>query len=137
MQEQSLFVDYPMPRISAGGRWRYFLKRAITGRERFKLEYDYIIRNAKFSLKTPFYNFAASKMYLDQALALNPSDWTVWANLATISLFEGDETRGIMELKRAASLKGRPLDVGDRGNTPHLLDAIKLRGISPSSLSGS
>ncbi len=136
MKEHSLFVERSMPRLSAGESLKYFFKRTFKGSMRSGVEYDYILSNAKYTMKSPFYNFAASKMYLDRALALDRSDWVVWANLATISFFEGETARGIEELEKAASLKGRPINAGDRANTPHLLDALKLRNITAGPESG-
>ena len=133
MKKHALFAERPMPEISAADRWKYFLSKVMDDGERDEVEYGYLLSNAKYTMKSPFYNFAASRMYLKRALALNPSDWRVWANLATISLFEGKVLLGKKELRKAASLRGAPIDVGDRFNIPHLFEALKLRGLAPQS----
>jgi hypothetical protein len=85
----------------------------------------WLLSNAIYAMKSPFYNFEASRMYLERARALAPSDWRVHANLGTLSLLEGDVDAGRSALARAGRLKGSPLDPEDRSLTPYLKEALQ------------
>lgn len=96
----------------------------------------WLLSNAIYAMKTPFFNFEASRRYLEQARALAPGDWRVHANLGTLALIEGDEDAGRRELARAAQLKGEPLDPDDRSLTPYLKEALS-GALGPASAGGS
>ena len=84
---------------------------------------EYLLRNASYVMKWPFLHFAAASAYLDEAHALAPDDWRVWANRGTVSVLEGRVEEGRRQLERAAELHGGPLREGDRGPTPYLREA--------------
>ena len=92
----------------------------------------WLLSNAIYAMKTPFYNFEASRMYLERARTLAPDDWRVHANLGTLSLLEGDAAAGRQALYRATTLKGGPLDPEDRGPTPYLKEALAVLLETPS-----
>jgi len=104
-------------RGSAESQWR--------SRERW------LLSNAIYSMKSPFFNFEASYRYLQQALALAPGDWRVHGNLATLSLLQGDVARGRSQLATATKLKGSALDPEDRSITPYLKEALVQAGPAP------
>ena len=88
----------------------------------------YLLSNAKYSMKTPFYNFKASRMYLDKALAMESSNWEVWVNLATLSFFENRIEEGRQQLRRAIQLRGAPIDPIDCRSAPYLKEALEQSG---------
>jgi len=62
---------------------------------------------------------------------MDENQWNVWANLATLSYFAGDNAAGARELQRARELHHKPLDINVRGNTPYLKEALEYsRGIN-------
>jgi tetratricopeptide (TPR) repeat protein len=95
-------------------------------RARPDAELAYLKANAVYAMKWPFHNFEASRDYLERARLLVPDDWAVWANLATLSLFEGRIEEGGAQMERAAALHGAPLDPRDRRDTPYLREALAI-----------
>ncbi len=102
-----------------------FLGQAFGPDQRRALGKEYHIRNGIYAMKPPFYNFAASRASFQSALALDDSDWVIWANLATLSLRQGRREDGERELERALELRGRPFDLADRNRTPYLREAVE------------
>jgi lysophospholipase L1-like esterase len=90
-----------------------------------RIEVEYLLNSAKYAMKTPFYAFSVSRGHLNKAAALAPSNWEVWANLATLSLLEGDVKQGQDELRKAAELKGSAIDPSDREATPYLHEGLQ------------
>ena len=88
-------------------------------------ELAYLLANAKYVMKVPFFNFEASERYLRRALELAPQDWRIWANLASVSLLTARTEDGLRQLQRATLLHEGPLDPDDRSNTPYLREALK------------
>ena len=80
-------------------------------------------------MKTPFYNFKASRMYLNKALAMDSSNWEIWVNFATLALFENRIEEGRQQLRMAVQLRGAPLDRNDRSNAPYLKEALEQSGV--------
>jgi Flp pilus assembly protein TadD len=95
-------------------------------RARPDAQLTYLEANAIYTMKWPFHNFEASRDYLERARALAPSDWSIWANLATLALLEGRVDEGGALLERAAALHGSPLDPGNRRETPYLREALAI-----------
>ena len=81
-------------------------------------------------MKGPFYNFKASKMYLDKALAMDSSNWVIWVNLATLAFLENRIEEGRQQLRKAIELRGAPIEQNDRRNAPYLKEALEQSGIS-------
>jgi tetratricopeptide (TPR) repeat protein len=92
-------------------------------------EVAYLLRLGRYTMKTPWYRYSISRAYLNEALAIAPSNWEIWANLATLSLFEGELQRGREELDKATDLKGSPIDPGDREKTPYLVEALHAASV--------
>jgi lysophospholipase L1-like esterase len=90
----------------------------------------WLLSNALYAMKTPFFNFDASRRYLDEVRRIAPGDWRVWGNLATLSLLEGDLERGRRQLGLATRLHGAPLDPNERGSLPYLAEALSRSGVS-------
>ena len=86
-------------------------------------------------MTTPFYNYAAARMYLERALEVNPHDWRVWANAATVSLLEDRVEEGRAQLLRAIDLRGGPVEVHDGATTPHPREALDKAGITQNEVS--
>ncbi len=95
-------------------------------RARPDAELAYLEANAAYAMKWPFHNFEASADYLARARSLAPDDWSVWANLATVSLLDGRTEQGRAQMERAKALRGAPLDAGDRRATPYLREALAI-----------
>lgn len=101
---------------------------SLGGREqRDRIEVDWRLGTAGYSMKAPFYHFAISRRYLETARELAPDDWRVWANMGTISILE-DRPEGRTELSRARELKSSPLDPDDRVTHPFLKEATRRIG---------
>jgi len=88
------------------------------------LHLRYLLANATYTMKTPFLNYDASRMYLLEAKQVDDNSWAVWANLATLSYLSGDTATGAKQLERATELHHGPLDVNDRLTTPYLKEAL-------------
>ena len=111
--------------IEPAEAWLARARRRIGGPEpQARAHLRWLLSNAIYAMKTPFFNFEAARDYLEQARALAPGDWRVYANLGTLSLLEGDPQTGRRALARATALKGEPLDPEDRHLTPYLKEAL-------------
>ena len=105
--------------------------------ERRRIHARWLLSNALYAMKTPFFNFEASRRYLVEVRELAPGDWRVWANLATLALLEGDLRDGRRDLLLATRLRGAALDPSERGNVPYLAEALRLSGVAlPRSAAG-
>jgi len=116
------------PGAAAGDaqRWIERAERRIGGPEaRGRARVRWLLSNAIYAMKTPFYNFAAARDYLEKGRAAAPGDWRIYANLGVLWLLEGDAARGQRELSRATRLKGSALDPEDRRFVPYLAEALK------------
>jgi tetratricopeptide (TPR) repeat protein len=127
MKQKRQFVEKDLG-LSIGDSLEHFLLQTTTPGKRQSLEMRYLLSNAKYSMKTPFYNFKASRMYLDKALAMDSSNWEVWVNLATLSFFESRIEEGQQQLRRATQLHGAPIDRNDRRYAPYLKEALEQSG---------
>ncbi len=127
--QKRLFVEKELGHLSIDESLEHFFLQTTTPDKRRSLEMRYLLKNAKYSMKAPFYNFKASRMYLDKALAMDSSNWKVWVNLATLSFFENRIEEGRQQLRRAIQLRGEPIDQNDRRNAPYLKEAIEQSGI--------
>jgi hypothetical protein len=90
---------------------------------RMEIRQRYLLANGIYSMKRPFYNFTVARDYLEQAIQEEVDDWRVWANLATVSLFEDKLERATIELEKAHLLKGSRLSPGDWRDHPYLFEA--------------
>jgi len=97
--------------------------------ERQLMRARWLLSNAIYAMKTPFFNFEASHRYLDEVKEIAPDDWRVWANLATLALLDGDLAAGRRDLVRATRLRGAALDPSERGSVPYLAEALALTGV--------
>lgn len=124
MAEQGLFLPRGTS-IPALGTWRAQLEKDLGDPEaRRGRQLRWLLSNALYAMKTPFFDYEASRRYLVQARALSPGDWRVFANLATLDLLQGDLHAGRRALHRARVLRGAPLDPDDRRVTPYLKEAL-------------
>lgn len=89
------------------------------------LEVSYMLFRGRYSMKTPFYEFSVSRDSLNRVVQIDPRNWEAWANLATLSLFEGNVQQGRAELEKATALKGTAIDPTDRAKTPYLAEALR------------
>ena len=86
-------------------------------------------------MKTPFYDYATARRYLELARQLAPLQWMAQATLGAISLLEGDQESGLRLLREAARLRGEPLDPeSDRVEIPMLGVALEEAGLQPGDL---
>ena len=60
---------------------------------------------------------------------LSENNWQVWANLATVSLFNDDIVRAKEQLAKAYRLKGERFDLDDRAAHPLLREALERAGL--------
>jgi lysophospholipase L1-like esterase len=117
--------------------WLARARRRVGGPElQARSQLRWLLSNAIYAMKTPFFNFEASRHYLERARSLAPGDWRIHANLGTLGLLQGDEGAGRRALARAEQLKGEPLDPTDRHLTPYLAEALTGEW-RPSSAGGS
>ncbi len=77
------------------------------------------------AMSFPFLNYEASHRYLLEAREADENSWQVWANLATLSYFKGDNATGAKELQRATELHGKPIDPDYFGAAPYLKEALE------------
>lgn len=101
-----------------------FLSQKVKLPRRRFLQKEYYFKNAKYSMKTPFFHFKVSRMYLHKAMALDSTDWRIWANLATLAYLENDVQAGQKLLNRARDLHEGTIDFKDLKNVPYLALAI-------------
>jgi tetratricopeptide (TPR) repeat protein len=109
------------------GRWPVEVFLADVGylEPKSPLRFRALLDNGIWIMKTPFLYYEASHRYLLEAKEVDENSWQVWANLATLSYFKGDNVTGARELQRATELHGKPIDLDDRGATPYLKEALK------------
>ncbi len=94
------------------------------------LRLEYLLRNGVYVMKVPFFNYTASRRYLEEARTDWPSDWRSWGNLASIELMVGDPAQGREMLHRALSLQPDQKLYTGHQHTPYLRDAMKAQGLS-------
>lgn len=90
---------------------------------------EYYLRNGRYVMKTPFFNYALSRTYLEQAANLDASDWRIWANLASLALLEGKTDEGLILLRKAVAMQPDKSLLVSRGHAPYLeksLDAAEI-----------
>ncbi|MDE0884197.1 MAG: hypothetical protein OSB70_01550 [Myxococcota bacterium] len=102
--------------------------RAEQGDRRQK-EYIRLMLNGRYSMKTPFFFYEISRRYLESAHALAPEQWMGLANLGSLALLEGKEQEGLSRLRRAARLRGEPIDPQERPAVPMLVPALEAAGL--------
>jgi tetratricopeptide (TPR) repeat protein len=137
MQQRGLLVP-PDAQIGSQRDWMARMQERNGDAEaRLNMRARWLLSNAIYAMKTPFFNFEASRRYLEEVRQLAPDDWRVWANLATLALLDGDLSAGRRDLLRATRLRGAPLDPSERGSVPYLAEALALTGTSlPPALTG-
>lgn len=95
-----------------------------------ELGLEYLLRNGIYVMKVPFFNYAASQRYLQEARRKWPADWRSWANLASIELLVGDVQLGKNLLRKALSLQpDRQLYLSHQ-HSPYLKEALAAQGLS-------
>lgn len=104
------------------------------GSRRQDLELQRLLNNAVYCAKTPFYNYQAARGSLNQAASIDPGRWEIWANLGVLDLLENRVEEGRAELRRAARLRGAPLDPEDRRHVPYLKEAMARSATAPESI---
>ena len=110
-------------------------ERFLAPRFDLKLAYLWLLLHGRYCMKTPFYDYAAARNYLESARQLAPLQWMAQANLGAISLLEGDPENGLRLLREAARLRGEPLDPkADRVEIPMLAVALDKAGLGPDDL---
>jgi hypothetical protein len=111
--------------IGSVEEWLARLDRRLGDAEtRQRIHARWLLSNALYAMKTPFFNFEASRRYLEEVRRIAPGDWRVWGNLGTLALLDGDVARGRRQLALATRLRGSPLDPSDRGSLPYLAEAL-------------
>ncbi len=91
---------------------------------------EYLLRNGIYVMKVPFFNYGASRRYLEEARSKWPADWRSWANLSSIELLVGDPQRGKSLLRHALTLQpDQQLYLGHQ-HAPYLKDALEAQGLS-------
>jgi tetratricopeptide (TPR) repeat protein len=93
-----------------------------------------LLKNGQYAMKTPFFNYAAARMYFDQVLNLDSDNWVTWANLGSLSLLEGNRQQGLRQLSMAKRLKKAPLDGRDRRSYPYLAEALRAARVAESDI---
>ena len=95
-----------------------------------ELRLEYLLRNGVYVMKVPFFDYDASRRYLEEARANWPADWRSWGNLASIELLVGDPERGKDLLRQALALQpDQQLYLGHQ-HTPYLKDALLTKGLT-------
>ncbi len=121
----------PGAQLGSVGEWLARLDHRLGDEtERRRVHARWLLSNAIYAMKTPFFNFEASRRYLDLVRRIAPGDWRVWANLATLSLLDGDVKKARRQLLLATRLHGAPLDPEDRGSAPYLAEALSRSGVA-------
>ncbi len=95
-----------------------------------ELRLEYLLRNGVYVMKVPFFDYDASRRYLEEARLNWPNDWRSWGNLASIELLVGDPEKGKDLLRHALVLQpDQQLYLGHQ-HTPYLKDALLTRGLT-------
>jgi len=130
MAEHALLLAPGAP-IGTPAEWLARLDARLGSPEdQLRVRARWLLSNAIYAMKTPFFNFEASRRYLDRVQRLAPGDWRVWANLATLALLDGDLPAGRRDLMLATQLHGSALDPDDRASVPYLKEALARSGAS-------
>ena len=95
-----------------------------------KLRLEYLLRNGVYVMKVPFFDYDASRRYLEEARRKWPADWRSWANLASIELLVGDPQLGKSLLRQALSLQPDQQLYLSHQHSPYLKDALAVQGLS-------
>ncbi len=130
MAEAGLFVEEMPPTAEAQALLDLYLGQFDAPTEK-RLQVQYLLANALYAMKPPFFNDPTAREFLDAARDLDPRNWQVWANLASVSLFAGDVERGRAELARASELRGERV-VATSPGVPFLGAALAFSGIAVS-----
>lgn len=88
------------------------------------------LENAKYSMKVPFYNFHAARMYLREAERLDPQNWKVSANLGALALLDGDAAIGASLIRQSLTQGAAPDDLMSRGSVPYMREALEHAGLN-------
>lgn len=92
------------------------------------LESEFLLGIADFCMfplgRQPDQRYEVARLNLLRGLAHDPDDWRMWANLASVSFFEGRHEEGKDELRRAIALKGT-VDGIDGRQARHLKKAMR------------
>ncbi len=91
------------------------------------------LESGLYSMKTPFFNYSASRMYYERVLRTKPSEWIAWANLGAGFLLEGDWKEGVTALKKAKYFKKAALNLDDP-KMPYLRQAMESAGLDSNTL---
>jgi lysophospholipase L1-like esterase len=128
MAERALLLSPDAP-IGTQAEWLARLDARLGSPEdQLRVRARWLLSNAIYAMKTPFFNFEASRRYLERVQRLAPGDWRVWANLATLALLDGDLRAGRRDLALATQLHGSALDPDDRASVPYLKEALAQAG---------
>ena len=124
-----------LPLASPDADYSARVERFLAPRFDAKLAYLWLLLHGRYAMKTPFYDYATARRYLELARQLAPLQWMAQANLGAISLLEGDQESGLRLLREAARLRGEPLDPeSDRVEIPMLGVALEEAGLQPGDL---
>jgi lysophospholipase L1-like esterase len=124
MAEDGLFLARATP-VAPLATWLGWNEAALgDAAQRRDRKLRWLLSNAIYAMKTPFFHYEVSRRYLREAEAIAPDDWRVHANLATLDLLEGNHASGRLALARAQAARGAPLDPEDRSATPYLKEAL-------------
>lgn len=96
---------------------------ATSGRKANWIKYR--LDTARMAMKPPFRNFWAAEQNLKAALDLDPENWEVLANVATVLFFKGARAEGERYLREAVEKKGSGFDINDQEVTPYLNEAME------------
>ncbi len=127
MAEAGLFIEQAPPALDARALLDVYLEQ-FDAADQKRLRVKHLVDNAVYAMKPPFFNDPAARDFLEAARELQPRNWRVWANLATVSLFSDDLERGRAELARASELRGEIVRDASPG-VPYLAAALELSGI--------
>ena len=126
MAEAGFFVEKEPSAVDARELLDVYLAQ-FNAAEQKRLQVKYLLDNAVYAMKPPFFNDPAARDYLESARELQPRSWQIWANLASVSLFTGNLERGRTELAKATELRGQA--VREAPGVPYLAAALELSGI--------
>jgi len=86
------------------------------------------MHSALHCMKPPFFYLEAARRWLLQARELDPGNWEVWGNLASVSFVVGEADRAEAELRTALCLKGSALSAREWGKVPYLKSVLRETG---------